>query len=523
MDRIPTSDRHKDKRLEKQPTVPEKHQSVDFPSLESLQQNKPLLLKISEILKKEEEQVNLNPIAFVTQDIKRQHITRKNTLDGAIEIIEVILEKKTFMRQWTHKKWEQLKTNPTLPVAIKIAEALEKAQAQEGGASSSTRDQTQEPRPEAGPPRDAGSKRETTRSALYPPLDTVYSNPEHDSIKARTKRIKEPERKAIREYQLDNLTNTYTTIFRTSAAASKNRASYRGALITSSKILDDYVGRRISGQNQIYARKEVLDALEEIAEFHVESTQGTILRDLQQELNGLRDKYLLEKSTNPSSSQSGGRGQSRADLLKQPLDVFRGWDVDATITKVMNRWFKPEQEETQPQREGNSDTRGKGKGKEIDSSSMGDQQPQQGNIPEAGPSHRDTGRIRDQAEKEKTYEKMRINKGPFFPETNYTIRVAHVDELKNREEGLEPGIHFLHEEGFEIYASLEVIKLDRKYYYYCPQISAKMNELVPGSVSSTRDPISTVIGDIKRGRERGKVGQWSIRNIKGNNTNPSST
>jgi hypothetical protein len=102
-------------------------------------------------------------------------------------------------------------------------------------------------------------------------------------------RIKEREKYELLEYQLNNLTNTNLANFRHHAA--------RTDLAESSKILDDFVGRRISGQPQKYTPQDALEALDKIVNTRARKNATTLMY-IQQELNGLRDKYLLERSTN---------------------------------------------------------------------------------------------------------------------------------------------------------------------------------------------------------------------------------
>src|SRR5207302_10963878 len=99
-------------------------------------------------------------------------------------------------------------------------------------------------------------------------------------------------------------------------------------------------------------------------------------------------------------------------------------------------------------------------------------------------SPQDTGSTADRAEasEEEIHEKIQINHKLSYPEVSCTIRVAHEKQLQIRGEGSEPGIHFSHKNGFEIYIPPEVLNLDRKQYYYCTQVSKRMNALVPNSL-----------------------------------------
>jgi len=135
----------------------------------------------------------------------------------------------------------------------------------------------------------------------------------------------------------------------------------------------------------------------------------------------------------------------------------------------------------------------------------------------------DDGKTGDQIEatEENIYKEIPINSKSSLPKPDCTIRVAHEKQLQIRGEGSEPGYHFKHENGFEIYASPEVIKLDRKLYYHCDNIANEMNTLAPGSITNKRQ-VALLFRDLANGVSREGVYKWKI-NVIENNTNQSST
>src|SRR5437879_12586022 len=73
-----------------------------------------------------------------------------------------------------------------------------------------------------------------------------------------------------------------------------------------------------------------------------------------------------------------------------------------------------------------------------------------------------TGNQAEASEEEKIRKNIRIKHRTSHPPTSHEIRVAHKKQLQEGiGEGSEPGIHFSHKKGFEIYIPLELLNLNK--------------------------------------------------------------
>jgi len=116
-------------------------------------------------------------------------------------------------------------------------------------------------------------------------------------IERRMQVIQEREKAKLYEYLLDNLKVENITKLR-------NSASFRDLTIRDvTQVLDDYIGRKLSGQEQTYKRDDALEALQQIDEHVQHPEAGTHAKSLKAELDRLKSAWEKQKSGNLLGNQ----------------------------------------------------------------------------------------------------------------------------------------------------------------------------------------------------------------------------
>ncbi|SRR6266550_1007640 len=156
------------------------------------------------------------------------------------------------------------------------------------------------------------SLQEDIASSVLVPKPRELFLTEHTSkgeIEHRMQVIQEREKAKLYKYLLDKLEMKNITKLR-------NSSSFRDVAIKDvTLVLDDYIGRKLSGQKQMYEHDDALEALQQIDEHVQHSEAGTNTKSLKAELDRLKSAWEHQ----PESAQ-GTASSSQADVLSSSHD-----------------------------------------------------------------------------------------------------------------------------------------------------------------------------------------------------------